>query len=453
LFHTGVLDVSIWRNLFLVNAREAVAPEWCMKRISVMCILSLVHCAQSENPVQAEDPGQSELGMVADAQPPRQDAALVERRDSGVSDAGEVLLPTALDLNDVSVMFPLPQASVDELLPLSASQLTEAQFNAMDGEEQRLAQAGGSLPYAMWRIVSVRLDPCARGKVSEPCARELRLVAQPLTNDRGFRFVDEALHLIYRYDANEFDELVRAWSAILRAQSPRPAVDLGVHPLLEVQGNGGLFANGIKAWIARFATAQALRRVASTPFNGGVRWPFLQFKKEQSTLTVQTSLPCMPAGTAAEVLIDEPGAPVGPFGLVPASTCANELQVFAKGQFNASTDSQKNQVTDAALRVLNPKITGVDEVDCASCHIASRRLGQAKGAAFLTLDDGNAARYRPTSGAPAGGSRAVRWVDGNPRGDYRVRAFGWFLAELNISQRTVNDSDRVLTDLRRMYSP
>lgn len=93
---------------------------------------------------------------------------------------------TALDLNDVSFLYPLPTlAERTRLLGLEAQGnggplLTRALFDALP---PLMPDTPGSIAFGDLRIVSARIDPCFPGSAppaAPVCLAQLRLVAQPV---------------------------------------------------------------------------------------------------------------------------------------------------------------------------------------------------------------------------------------------------------------------------------
>jgi hypothetical protein len=301
-----------------------------------------------------------------------------------------------------------------------------------------------------WRVVSARVDGCARDRIASSCEHQLRLVCQPWSPVLK-AFEDEALHLIFGFDEAELTGLVSEWFEAIASQTPRPPADLGVHPTIEATGNRGAFGLAIQQVIRHQATPARLRRVAISQGAGlGFNWPFIAFDRRPVGLQL-VPLSCLPPNTMQEVLNDLPSAPLGAYGILPGPTCTDELQVLAQGTYSTAGAQIQGRTTDAALRILNPALLATGEVDCASCHIASRRLAQARGTPFLTAVDGHPSRYRPSTSAPLGLSRAGDVADSTPRGSYKVRAFGYQFTLHAVSYRTILDSERVLADLRARF--
>lgn len=110
------------------------------------------------------------------------------------SEAHETNRAAALDVNDVSFLFPLPatNANADDLLATDAKAahgplLSGESFKRLvscafpDPTEDATFPANGFDQQKNWRIVAARFDPCAKSDPKDAvCNVQLRLVAQGL---------------------------------------------------------------------------------------------------------------------------------------------------------------------------------------------------------------------------------------------------------------------------------
>jgi len=141
--------------------------------------------------------------------------------------ATEEQLSRVLDVNDVSVLFPLgsdgaptPAIAVDETLlkakhfstlvkTMTGTTLPKEQ-QGLTNDQGTVAESG-SLDKKNWKVVGFRFDPCAPGIGLPPaainafsrgqgCLVQLRLIAQPFVAGKGkaFQDVDTTAHLIYQ---------------------------------------------------------------------------------------------------------------------------------------------------------------------------------------------------------------------------------------------------------------
>ena len=92
---------------------------------------------------------------------------------------------------------------------------------------------------------------------------------------------------------------------------------------------------------------------------------------------------------------------------------------------------------DALARVENPLVESPDTVDCGACHLANRLRGSLQ----TTYGLSSALSYASTA-------EATRLIGGAERDNENLRAFGYFDAQLAISQRTANETLKVLAVMR-----
>lgn len=223
-----------------------------------------------------------------------------------------------LDVNDVSIMWPLPGSSssseIDSLISLnsldsagrpllpdslffqliSAGNLQQQDsvriWNQANEEEYRpytvdhpavdLKDRGAGRTYSQiknWKVNSLRVDPCAKSVhvkdfTQASCTPQIRLVAQPLLveSDSELKFLDPSIHLIYNIAGGSSDELKEINEKIavtflkLKALGKESGVDtsghaLGVYPPLAVNGLDSKYARKFKiAILDLFGSFQTL---------------------------------------------------------------------------------------------------------------------------------------------------------------------------------------------------
>jgi hypothetical protein len=92
---------------------------------------------------------------------------------------------------------------------------------------------------------------------------------------------------------------------------------------------------------------------------------------------------------------------------------------------------------DALTRVENPMLESPDTVDCAVCHMANRLRGHLQSTYSLS----SGLNYTASA-------EATRLIGGAERDNNNLRAFGYFDAQPAISQRTANETIKVLAAIR-----
>lgn len=386
--------------------------------------------ADSGPPTDAGAPG--DTGAPTDV-----DAAM----DAGaLLDGGGTTLG-ALDVNDVAVLFPIPSdGDFSPLLPLSEqlssttfTRLVAATPDALSGDPTMEVRA---FPLERWHVIALVLDPCARGHAAGACVPELRLVAQPDTTFAGApALADHAIHLTYRFDDVAFDALVADWLRVRATAGESVAgAPLGVHPVLARQGLDGALASALNELIRSHATPARLAVVAAT-FADGFTWFFLRHLT--STGAIDPSLPCAGRANVAFSFL-------GAFSeIAPTPTCPVHAGLLVAGFETASASSQEAAIA-SGLRISNPSLVGSDETDCASCHVASRRLVAHRGLPFLFAEDGRPERFLAPDGVTMDFVETTHEVSTG----YPVRAFGYERAAPSFTPRMLAVAARAVEVLR-----
>jgi hypothetical protein len=383
----------------------------------------------------------------------------------------------ALDVNDVSLLFPLPQneGQLGGLLSINAPGaggplLGDENFRAV----LALAEKPGDSPFphsdpAKWKVVGARVDDCAKLRADDAgCIPQLRLIAQPVEAAVSSRGLDQAIHLVYNLAPASFDGLVDGLVALKKAASVRTnGVPLHVHPTMRAEGLDGPFATGLKRLIAEnvgpqnlFATAVMLTRQSSFAPQA-VEWRFASGVVRDGAV-VRAPLGCAPPDAKTIDVIG--GAQGGLFNRVlPAATCADNVDDIVQSHRNAQAPffqkpaAEQQERVDAALRIENPLETALADTHCAGCHVGSRALVRAKGVNFLASDvDQNPNRFAPAPGITTtfrsgrADPNAANPDDLNDiSGPYEVRAFGYLNGLPSYTMRTVNESAHVVEALNK----
>lgn len=350
----------------------------------------------------------------------------------------------ALATNDVSILLPLGRGALwtasmeargGALFPRSA-------FDLINLPVIRELQ-GPDATYAGLRVVSVRFDPCFGGA---PCYPQIRLVFQGL-NQNGTSAFDGAIHALYNLTVDEFAALTSRLKTVAVLAAENAAVTrLEVSPALLAQGLTGPYGVALRDLVAQYAGGPSLAKVTfmTRAQGGGDRWDFGGF----NTRDFQPSGAFPIAGLNGNVLVQtvrengqRGGGGAGAAGYaytVAPGTLRGELNlVLNSATAQASTAADRQRAMDALARVENPLVESAETVDCSACHLANRISGSLQASFGLV----SALSY--TSAA-----EATRFIGGAERDNQNLRAFGYFDAQPAISQRTANETLRVLSAMR-----
>ncbi len=366
--------------------------------------------------------------------------------DSGTParDGGADASDGGLDLNDVSFLFPLPAApgDVGDLLSVGASGLGGPLLPRARYDQTLYFAPGMSADalYAALRVVSVRVDPCfpRSAKPEDGCAKQLRLVAQPVVPGGGVPLLtlDAPIHLLYELSDAQFREAHRALFELKRLSggltTGRP---LDVHPTMRAQGLKGPYAQKLKELILASCGPANLVRIASMPLLATeVEWRFAAI--DVNGVNVKTvQIPRLPPFTEIQSVIAFGTPQLPAMSMTPAPTV---------DAFRRLLDAQGVPLLDAgvateglagALTLENPDLSSVHQIDCGSCHLATRARREAERTLQLDSKELPGAFHAPRFD--------LSLVDASSDDLRIMRAFGYFGPSGAWNQRTINESARV----------
>jgi len=360
-------------------------------------------------------------------------APVTDTPDSG-TDAGTAV---SLELNDVSILYPLPPRSDSPgwLAPLSEGTrgplLPRAIFDAIPGFP--VVPADG-LSFTRMRVLAARFDPC--GGPRGACEPQLRLVMQPMNTGTAR---DSALHVFYKLTETEFAKVYARLVALKELAPEATGRPLEVHPALVAQGMEGAYATALNELILSFAGEQNLSRMTfflRAPPTNEV-WFFGGFDVADG---VTTEMDIAGIGKSEQRVIHTPGADGSDFDFLPTGDEPEDGSVLRSVAARDAASADERRASFASyLRVENPKRRTVEELSCAACHVSTHLIADAKTRYGLDPADFPEDTFSsdhdltPTTSAAATPSS--------------LRAFGWFRDEAMISTRTVNETAAVLEHL------
>lgn len=353
------------------------------------------------------------------------------------------------DLNDVSLLLPLPQRAGEEVLLWGSTTQGGQGVLLPSGVFQALPRISSDLDvqtlyHHALRVIAVRLYPCfpETSSLVRACQRQVRLVMQPLVFEEGsWAALDSAIHLFYQLTDPE-------WARLLAALKPArgPSLTLGlplqIHPVLRREGLSGPFWKRLSARILSFlgekrlirATAMSVNPLGSVWFFGGVNVhsggiSVLSIPRIKETL--QGFL--VDAGTMGNENFRSAGSPM------PDTEPTMKRILFDSRSAKAELRPQEIQRgVSEALRLQNPRLYHSGTADCVSCHVSPAVSFWAS----RNFPRWNWSRLFPKDLFRGGGNPANATV--NPGRANVLRAFGYFDRDPIISPRTVNESSDVV---------
>jgi hypothetical protein len=371
----------------------------------------------------------------------------------------------ALQISDVSILFPLPTSLAERDGMLAASStgargalLPVDMYDAVGGTIA-LSQ---HVPIDELRVVGMRLDPCFA--VLEPsltgdgCEAQLRLVLQgigPYASSSGEHpAVDASVHAFYRLTRAEAYALKDALIALRLANSGGENLGrLAPHPLIVAQGYAGSYATGLRSLIVAAAGASNFTRIATMSSTGSAEWNFRIFDViDVATAQVNArDIATLPAGTSTQSLVAfNIATPEASFNPAPVSPDGFNDLASTTNAASLSTAVRHAQF-EGLVRTENPQRTTPETVACAACHFAMTAKKKIAEPQFGLLDTAANDRFvlDPQLGLV---------VDLHPtfavQGfEFNVHAFSYNGTDAAIVQRTVNESAAIVEYFARSPAP
>ncbi|HVY32318.1 MAG TPA: hypothetical protein VHB79_37535 [Polyangiaceae bacterium] len=357
-----------------------------------------------------------------------------------------------LQLNDVSVLFPLPATNQERdagMLDVQAL-LPSAIYDSI-GHVSGRSNVGfigsGEALYKDLRVVALRIDPCfAALEVpadAGDCENQVRLVVQEVVDGSTS---DAALHLFYSISRDEVLDLVRSIGGL--RQSLAPGVSLGrlqPHPIMVEQGLTGSMSKGVRDAILHHASTTNLIRVTRMTESNGPFWNFSGFDIVDGK-TVPMHIPTLPPGDDTKQLFARDfGEPPVPSATPPSGSDDDFMKLAAPVGAQALSHAQQAALFARLLRVENPAHHSPNTVDCASCHIATPTT-KLVAEPLLGLSGKDAVdRFEPSSKLLQTADLVATFENDEPLTN--VHAFSYTERRAGISQRTVNESAAVVSYL------
>jgi hypothetical protein len=351
---------------------------------------------------------------------------------------------TSLGLNDVSVLIPLPRLEDDAkyLLRPQDGLVPDAVLKELGPliTDDNSVDRSKSL-----KTVAFRIDPCFTedtGPVA--CRRQLRLVFQPMSYyQNGAMVFDAAVHAFYEFDDRSWTALLKDWAQTVTDKSAKQT--LQVHPVLKAEGLKGPQWQKYRNILTKYCSEQNLVRVTqSTVDRFGMNWEFSGVDIDTHGHTARINIPRVNADK--QIFFSNPGD-LKEFTaeIAPAPQGEEDLVDFLSGSgFKKETTQWK--AVRKAMEFENPQRFNTANLDCVSCHMAQgvRLWGEAHFNAWASDKEVRKARF--TS------ARNLEQSEKPFAYTNRVRAFGYFFDEANISPRVINESAQVADALEKILN-
>jgi hypothetical protein len=376
--------------------------------------------------------------------------------------------PVDLQMNDLSVMLPLPKTQVEldaMMLPTSpavgGTLLPKAMFD----------QAQIGLDFDSLHAVAFRFDPCfgQLGAITDSgaCQNQLRIVWQPLFvsmvdgTTTTTSAADSGVHAFYSITR---DQLIAAVDEMVAArQADGIDYDLGPlapHPTITSEGLNGPLAQKLFQIVEKYAGGSELVRVTTfqieafdltgvgnAPIVGaGEFWGFQSFDVKNGAIQPR-NIPTLPTGSANNMSLSAGVNPLEANGS-PATTSVDSIATLeSMTKATAATTADRELELGAALRIENPHTNSPDTIDCASCHLAQpARTMVAEQLGLSEIGDAN--RFVPDSSIPQADLAQTTMLDTN--GILNIHAFSYRDINPMINQRVINETAANLTYIKTL---
>jgi hypothetical protein len=351
----------------------------------------------------------------------------------------------AWDLNDVSILLPLPSADQMSLLLAPDTQAAYGELLPMDAQKflptlTRPEESAGS----QLRVVGIRIDPCFPAldpAHPEKCRAQIRMVWQLLMPSGA---LDAALHSFYELKPNEFSDLLKKIQKLNVASGiPNSHLPLGVHPLIQAQGLQGAYWSALKQLLLEYVGADRLSRVTFMSLEIPLSmWDFGGADFVQGRIK-RIQIPRV--HTRAQSFVNSAGPQQFAGGARPspsgADTLTDILEESSKFINDPSASSKVHSISDTVYRIENPNIHNSESMDCVSCHMASSvRSWSEQSFPDLHLQE------NPFQFHSALGLNLIN-TSLDQKSTINLRSFGYYGANPAVSQRVINESAAVVEKL------
>ena len=362
---------------------------------------------------------------------------------------------SGLQMNDLSILFPLPANDAELAAALGPSTLgvggplvPQALF-----EEDTDAN---TIDYTKLHAVAFRLDPCFAhlGAITDrsTCAAQLRVVFQQVSDLGGgdIEANDVGVHAFYSVTNDQFDAAVHEVVAARLANGGDTDLgSLAVHPILRAQGLTGAFGTALAGIITKYAGAANLVKftsLAGFEAGGGAHpliqptsfWSFQGFDIANNATTAMV-IPTLPNSVTSMSVSAGNTSPLAA-SIAPVTSSNDNIETLINSfELGMATSAAKQSAFDAALRIENPAASSPNTIDCGSCHLAQFAVQLVGTPVLHFTESGNANAFVADPGIPSVDlTPMTALVQGD--GSINLHAFSYRGTGPMINQRVVNET-------------
>ena len=368
------------------------------------------------------------------------------RTIDGAPDVHVPVQSRRLGMNDVSILVPLPEQTRNPTLAAITGITPGVELVPRDAFQRIVTTPGDVLEgYERFHVVAVRFDLCDRPDPG-PCPPGLdgrvRLVLQPLDPQHGTAR-DVALHAFYPIPAAELGVVVDELRALAEIQNAPLKAPLGISPALAAGPERARYAGRLRELVARYAAGTKLTRLtlfAQHAISAALNWRFRGVERQGSGFKDMV-IPDVRAAEQRTILEGFSSYATEPVADSPPGF----VMALDEQMFSAGTPATRRQALGALTEVLDPTRRAPETVQCVACHVSTlltARRSVAASANPATLPG----RY--TSSYNLSISNGIATTN-----ERSLRAFGWVIREPAISQRVINETAQVLSEIEARFPP
>ena len=386
------------------------------------------------------------------------------------------------DVNDISILYPLKRfgqsGPSNALIRLSDGLLSSVQFrsvlNSMSSDFKLDFSKGGqaSLMNTLekWAVIALRIQPCGRKAVTDPCQPVVNIVAQPVVPNESDT-AEFALHLTYNPGLSSLTLLNEMIALRNRtAKNPKGTLGrpLGPHPILASEGLESPFAQALKTdFILKHMSSKNLLSVATTFVEPNRLQPWVFTFADAKTLdkpqrhsifmfdpgtsdnacdVKRGQLVCERNFATGKIQDSEQRRRANPTGNVPSGTTPDGIPYIDDFLFVTQVDPQRGfPRANAQLQmwrntmdaIENPHRVSPGQTNCSTCHRPHTERSRFRG--YIDLTAGGPQAFVPASGNGCTPGSSVNTL-AKPLKTINVRLFGYLHRDPVVSGRVINET-------------
>lgn len=373
------------------------------------------------------------------------------------------------ELNDVSVLFPLPKEGDGTSFLLKASDRGTKGKLFPTGQREAISQLVISFDrpepddiYESIRVLGMRIDPCFKftNLPIEKCHPQMRLIWQP-TAGLGTNQVttfDAAIHSFYALSESEFSTLKKDLQA-LKFKNSKYKVStqgkpLNIHPAFLNKNRRQSFNNELKSIVLKYAGEERLVRFTFMRLlTTDLWWEFGGRDLSPAGIWGHTEIPKLDKNQEKhEFFNEESFKPTAMRGTIlpDVNSEKDNLKDLITGYGIKDNEAGRILMKEGIAsinRIENPNIHHPATLDCVHCHIAEPTriwMEKEKPSMLKQVNHSKNAYIQDFVGR-----HNLANVTNDKTHNKSLRAFGYYKNKPSINQRAINETAAVADILNK----